>query len=280
MNHRLLSLSAGVALALAAISPAQAVVPVLDGANLVANSVSAVANTATAIKMHYVIDRLDYMSTKDDGHYDEQNYYDILNEDHNTVVANYNEVNNYYCGTEGEEGEGGAGTFSEGGEAGGQVCNNAGLPGEIIVDPPALYGAGNFGGRADAKAYMDDTRAVLGNVVGNDNQRFTSVMDGNAAQAEAVEKQVQAFGTEGATLSQLAKQSTANMGTRMQAAYSNQIAVAQTGEMMKMRALVLAEQNAQLVREQEAAARGARESVAASKLRAAPDLELTSVVSW
>lgn len=279
MNHRLFSLSAGIALALAATSPAQAGVPVIDLANLVPNTVTAVATTATAIKMHYVIDRLDYMSTKDDGHYDEQNYYDVLNQDHNNLVNNYNEVNNYYCGTdEGEGGEGGGGVL--GAEGGGQVCNNAGLPGEIIIDPPALYGAGSFGGRANAQTYMTETKQMLGDVVGNDSERFTSVMDGNTAQAQAVDSQVQAFAMEGATLSTLAKQSTGNHGARMQAAYANQIAVAQTGEMMKMRALVLAEQTAQVVREQEAAARGARESIAESNLRAKPALNAASIKSW
>lgn len=281
MNHRLLSLSAGVALALAAISPAQAVVPVLDGANLVVNTVSAVANTATAIKMHYVIDRLDYMSTKDDGHYDEQNYYDVLNEDHNTVIANYNQVNNYYCGTEGEEGEGGAGVRSEdGGENGGQVCN-AFNPGEIDIPTPTLYGAGQFGAHADsATAYMDKSKEVLGGLVGNDSQRFTSVMNGNTAQAKAVGSQIDQFDAQSQGLLELGKGATANMGARMQAAYSNQVAVAQTAEMMQMRALVLAEQNAQLVREQEAAARGARESIAESNLRVKPALNAASIKSW
>ena len=279
MNHRLLSLSAGVALALAAISPAQAVVSVLDGANLVSNTVSAVANTATAIKMHYVIDRLDYMSTKDDGHYDEQNYYDVLNEDHNTVVANYNEVNNYYCGTEGGKPPipGPRADGGEGEEGGGMTCGGI-EEGEVII--PTLRGPATFGTHGDAIAYMDESRQVLGGVVGTDNQRFTTVMDGNSLQAQAVDAQVREFQMQSANLQALSQKSTTNMGTRMQAAFSNQLAAAQTGEMMQMRALMLADQNAQVVREQEAAARGARESVAASKLRAAPDLELTSVVSW
>lgn len=274
MNHRLFSLSAGIALAVAATSPAQAGVPVIDLANLVPNTVSAVANTATAIKMHYVIDRLDYMSTKDDGHYDEQNYYDVLNQDHNNLVNNYNEVNNYYCDSDGGGGEG-AGLL---GEDGGQICG--GGAGEVIIPIPVAYGVGHFGTYDSADSYMKDSQKALTDLADHDSGRFTAVMKGNAAQAEAVDAQSREFDIQSAKLKQLARESTGNMGARMQAAYSNQVAVAQTAEMMQMRALVLAEQNAQVVREQEAAARGARESIAESNLRVKPSLNAASIKSW
>lgn len=150
--------------------------------------------------------------------------------------------------------------------------------GEVII--PTLQGPATFGGQGSATAYMQDTRKVLDQVVGNDNQRFTTVMDGNSLQAQAVDAQTREFQMQSANLQALTAKSTANMGARMQAAFSNQLAAAQTGEMMQMRALMLADQNAQVVREQEAAARGARESVAASKLRVVPNLEQASIGNW
>lgn len=295
MKHRCLSLSVAGALALAFVSPAQAVMPVLDGANLAVNTANSVANVATALKMHLVLDRLNNMGDTDityhikNEEYNNQfvehnkkviSFYEEFNthnenvENHNTQIANFYKQNNYYCniGT----GDGG-GVRVAGGD---QNCIGNGDPGEIIIPIPVNYGVGAFGDYDNADAYMADSRQVLDGLVDHDNKRFKAVMDSNAVQAQAVDQQARAFTDDISRLKVLTEASTANMGSRMQAVFSNQIAAAQTAEMMQMRALMLADQNAQVVRAQEVAARSAREAVAERRLRAAPDLSTEAVSRW
>lgn len=288
MKHRCLFVSVGAIMAMSAISSAKAVDGVYDAANHITNTANLAVNGTIALKMHSVMDSLNNMGGNNTNYYNEYKYYNEQNDyynkevynhnvevtNHNKQVAIYNEQNNYYCniGT----GDGG-GVRVAGGD---QNCIGNGDPGEIIIPIPVNYGVGAFGDYDNADAYMADSRQVLDGLVDHDNKRFKAVMDSNAVQAQAVDQQARAFTDDSNRLKALTDASTANMGSRMQAVFSNQIAAAQTAEMMQMRALMLADQNAQVVRAQEVAARSAREAVAERRLRAAPDLSTEAVSRW
>ncbi len=297
MKHRCLSVSVGAVMALSTIGSAQAVLPVYDMANHVTNTANLAVNGTIALKMHSVMDSLNNMGGNNTNYYNEYKYYneqnDYYNEqndyynkevynhnvdvtNHNTKIANYYKENNYYCNIGTGDGDGG-GVRVAGGD---QNCIGNGDPGEIIIPIPVSYGVGAFGDYDNADAYMADSRQVLDGLVDHDNKRFKAVMDSNAVQAQAVDQQARAFTDDSNRLKALTEASTANMGSRMQAVFSNQIAAAQTAEMMQMRALMLADQNAQVVRAQEVAARSAREAVAERRLRAAPDLSTEAVSRW
>jgi len=300
MKAKYLSASVAAALALATMSPAYAMMPVFDAANYSANTTTAVSTTLIAVKMHGVLEALGGEGSDRYGkeinfwdqsiHNDEvNNEYNELNQQYNTenlyhseVNTNYLVENNYYCNIGGSSGVGGGGggipvLASEGG---GQICSGDPGAGEIVIPIPTAYGVGKFGAFDEATAYMDDARATLADVGTQDTSRLTTVMDGNAMQAAAIDSQTAEFDEQSKRLKSLAGLATSNMGSRMQAAYSNQIAAAQTGEMMQMRALMLADQNAQLLRAQESASLEARQSAAESRLRAAPVLSQTASRSW
>jgi len=284
MKHKRLSAMLGVALATAVASPAYAVLPVYDFANHTANAVTGVATTLTALKMHAVKkslrdieSSLQNMGGNNAGYYDEikTHWGDTLY--HNEVNTTYLEENNFFCNTGGGEQGSGAVANSGSGASGGQIC---GTPsGDIDVGIPIYVGVGQFGG-TDATAYMDASRESLDGVGGNDLDRLTNVMDGNRTQANAIDAQTSRFDAQGEHLQQLARMSTQNMGSRMQAAYSNQLAAAQTSEMMQMRALMLADQNAQVVRAQESAAFDARQSRVEASLRDTSNVMLGDGSTW
>lgn len=286
MKHKRLTMMLGVALATAAASPAYAITPVYDMANHTANGVTGAATTLTAVKMHYVKKSLrDIENSLQNMGGNNTTYYDDIKEHwdnsqyHNEVNTNYLTENNYYCNI-GSGGDAGAGGTRDGsGESTGQVCGGS-ESGDIDVGIPIYVGVGKFGDQGSSAAYMDASQQVLEGVVGNDRTRLGTVMAGNATQAHAIDAQAAQFNAQGQHLQQLASISTRNMGSRMQAAYSNQLAAAQTGEMMQMRALMLADQNAQVLRAQEAAAFDARQSVVEASLRATPELDRTDVRSW
>ncbi|NIJ70379.1 hypothetical protein [Xanthomonas sp. 60] len=300
MKAKYLSASVAAALALATMSPAYAMMPVFDAANYSANTTTAVSTTLIAVKMHGVLEALGGEGSDRYGkeinfwdqsiHNDEvNNEYNELNQQYNTknlyhseVNTNYLVENNYYCNI-GSIGEGGGDNGSVSmlaDEGSGQVCHGEAESGTIVIPIPVAYGVGKFGAHDEATAYMDQARGALADVGAQDTTRLTTVMDGNAMQAAAVDSQTADFENQSKRLKTLASQATSNMGSRMQAVYANQIAAAQTGEMMQMRALMLADQNAQLLRAQESASLEARQSAAESRLRAAPVLSQTASRSW
>lgn len=288
------------ALCAAVVAPASALTPVIDGANLAVNTENAAANTAnavvnalTAAKMHVVMDELKRANDQlNNMGGDQTTYYQDLrqfwenNTSHLENNTNYLTENNYHCNNGASPSLAGEG---EGGGGGGMVCYPA--EGDVGGEIPTTYGAGDFYAYDDAKdekkeklnteTYMERSRtASLQGIASEDNQRLKALMDGNQVQAKALQLQAEGFADDAARLERLRKESTVSMGSRMQASYANQLAAAQMGEAMNMRALLLADQQAQLVRAQEAAAHDARQSAAANRLRPDISLDAVSLQSW
>lgn len=279
MKHKRLTLMLSAALAASASSSAYAVTPVYDMAVHSSTTATAIAAALIYDEMLYTRKNTGTMLDNDNIYYndmreqwDVQQTHNENNTDYNNETIVYHRENNYYCNA----GEGEASSLATGGD---YFCGDD-APGDGDIPIPGAYGAGKFGDHDTSVAYMDSSRRILDEVGAHDAGRMRTVMEGNAVQAKAVDMQVADFDAQRERLQTLGSLSTKNMGARMQAAYSNQIAAVQTGEMMQMRALMLADQNAQLLREQEASALDAKQSVAESGLRAQPNLGAASVSAW
>ena len=247
--------------ALGAMAPANAL-PVFDAANLVANSISAGANVATAIKMHKVI----YELKKANGYHSRiadntdvmtGNTTNIMND--TTNIKNISVENNYY---------------------------NPEVP--VIPDPcetippgPGcipVFGVLNTGtfenGVNDylanfktAEQYANNSQAFENT---NNKQNRLSEMQNkaNAARINTLVSQRNSLEQDNALLTRLKAESALgiNSDARMQREYANRIAAVQTRQETGVRAMLMAQQNADAIRaqavaDQEAASAGQNQNL-------------------